>query len=124
MRFTTLLLIVSIFTFVFDGKELCFKNNGEVHLSCCCKDSPSIKMPCCGKNCKTVEVPSIDIAQQKPENENLVNSDFYKPVYAPVFNPSRILHPAEISLLRPVYRSDHTYRPASLSNLSNIILRC
>jgi hypothetical protein len=124
MRLTTLLLIVSIFTFVFDGKELCFKNNGEVHLSCCCKDSPSIKMPCCGNNCKTVDIPSIDIAQQKPENENDLNSEFDEVFSSTSFNPSEILQLSDIPSFRPIYRSDHSYRPGSLSNLSSVILRC
>mgnify|MGYP001309431960 FL=1 len=125
MRFTTLLLIVSIFTFVFDGKELCFKNNGEVHLSCCCKSSTStLKMPCCGHHCKTVEFPSLDIVQQRPENENSLDSEFDEAVFAGSFNPSEILQLSKILVFRPLYRSDHSYRSVPLSNLSTIILRC
>ena len=125
MRFTTLLLIVSIFTFVFDGKELCFKNNGEVHLSCCCKSSTStLKMPCCGNHCKTVEIPSVDIVQQKPENENSLNSEFDDAVFARCFNSSEILQLSKIPVFRPIYRSDHSSVSRPLSNLSSIILRC
>jgi hypothetical protein len=124
MKLTTLLLIVSIFTFIFDGKELCFKNNGEVHLSCCCKDSPSIKMPCCGNNCKTVDIPSLDIVQQRPENENYLNSEFDETVSAGFFNPSESLQLSKIPVFRPIYRSDHSSRSRPLSNLSSIVLRC
>ncbi|HPM47944.1 MAG TPA: hypothetical protein PL056_12810 [bacterium] len=124
MRFTTLLLIVSIFTFVFDGKELCFKNNGEVHLSCCCKDSPSIKMPCCGNNCKTVDVPSIDIAQHKPENENSLNPKSDNSFFVSFYNNVSVSILLKVPVFSPIYRSDHSYRSRPLSNLSTIVLRC
>lgn len=125
MRFTTLLLIISIFTFVFDGKELCFKNNGEVHLSCCCKNTVStLKMPCCGNNCKTVEIPSLEIAQQRPENENYLNSEFDETVSGGFFNPSETIQLSKIPVFKPIYRSDQSSRSKPLSNLSSVILRC
>jgi hypothetical protein len=81
-------------------------------------------MPCCGNHCKTVEIPSVDIVQQKPENENSLNSEFDEAVSVGFSKPSEILELSKIPVFRPLYRSDQTYRSRPLSNLSTIILRC
>ncbi len=72
MNLAVIFIIFSMFGTVFDGGELCFSGNGDVHLSCCCKKVDEIKKPCCGSHCKTVSYPSLDFAS----NQLKVETDF------------------------------------------------
>jgi len=61
-----------MFSTIFDGGELCFSHDGDVHLSCCCKTEATLKKPCCGSKCIDISFPSIDVAtSQARENEQI-----------------------------------------------------
>lgn len=65
MNLAVVFIIFSMFGTVFDGGELCFSGDGDVHLSCCCKKVAAIKQPCCGSHCRTVSFPSLDVASNQ-----------------------------------------------------------
>lgn len=74
MKFTILFIIFSMFSTIFDGGELCFSHDGDVHLSCCCKnkEEASLKKPCCGSHCIDISFPSVDVAvNQVRESEQI-----------------------------------------------------
>jgi len=73
MKLAILLIILSLFSTIFDGGELCFSHDGDIHLNCCCKTEATIKKPCCGSKCVDISFPSVDVAASQTREDDHIH---------------------------------------------------
>lgn len=123
MNHFILLIIVPFFTIMINGPELCFDNDGDIHLTCCCKNEISIKKPCCGPDCSKVKIEVSDMLNRAPSTAIVIESSDSNDNFTYSTN-SFVSHGKFYYDQHAAASKKHSRAPDIPRILSTIILRC